>query len=238
MASAAPMAEAAGADSFQEKAFFEYHLYSLPRATRILDNSTQQITLFPTASGVGVQKLLVYYGLPEAAQWGVFAEPRLDRDIRSQANPKLDVYVRFENKAENRMGMPLPKGKVRVFQRDDADGTLEFVGEDLIDHTAKDEKVLVKVGQAFDVVGDRVQTKFDVNRGRHLMVETYRITLRNHKPAPVRVLVKENLFRWTSWEIANASDPFVKVDARTITFEVDVPADGAKDVEYTVRYTW
>jgi hypothetical protein len=223
---------------FEEKAFFEYHLYTLPRPTSVLDQSTQQITLFPSASDVAVQKLLVYYGLPEAAHWGAFPEPRTDRDIRSGANPKLDVYVRFENRKENRMGMPLPRGKVRVFQRDDADGTLEFVGEDLIDHTPRDEKVLVKVGQAFDVVGDRVQTDFQLDTGRCTMTDAYKITLRNHKDTAVRVLVKENLFRWTTWEVSQTSDPFVKTDARTITFEVDVPPNGEKVVTYTARYTW
>jgi hypothetical protein len=238
---APPMAAApaeGGAAGFEEKAFFEYHLYTLPRPTSVLDQSTQQITLFPTARDVAVRKLLVYYGLPEAAQWGALPAPRTDRDVRSSANPKVDVYVRFENRRENRMGMPLPRGKVRVFQRDDADGTLEFVGEDRIDHTPRDEQVLVKVGQAFDVVGDRVQTAFDYDRARRTMVESWRITLRNHKPAAARVLVKESLFRWTNWEIVGPSDPFVKADARTITFEVDVPPDGAKAVEYTVRYSW
>jgi hypothetical protein len=229
------MREEAG---FEEKSFYEYHLYTLPRRTDVLANTTQQLTLFPTARGVSVEKVLVYYGLPDAAHWSFFPSPMTDRNFGSQSNPKVDVYVRFKNAKDNKMGMPLPKGKVRLYKQDDADGTLEFLGEDLIDHTPKDETVLVRTGQAFDVVGERTQTDFRVDERGHWMTDTYRITLRNHKEAPVRVIVKENLFRWTNWELLNPTDPFTKVDARTIHFEVDVPANGEKVVNYTVRYTW
>ncbi len=234
----APMAAAAAAPGFVEKSFFEYHLYTLPYPTDVLDASTQQIALFPTAHDATVEKVLVYYGLPEARHWGAFGEPRTDRDIRSSANTKLDVYVKFRNEKSNQLGMPLPKGKIRVFQKDDADGGLEFVGEDLIDHTAKDEKVLVKVGQSFDVVGDRTQTDFQIDTGRKTMVDAYQIVVRNHKDVAQKVLVRENLFRWTNWEIAVSTDPFAKIDARTIEFEVTVPPNGEKVVGYRVRYTW
>jgi hypothetical protein len=226
----------ADAGGFEEKAFFEYHLYTLPRRTDVLENTTQQLTLFPTARGAAVEKVLVYYGLPEAANWGFLPQPRTDRDIRSQSNPKVDVYVRFKNAKANQLGMPLPRGKVRVYKTDDADGTLEFVGEDLIDHTPKDETVLVKLGQAFDVVGERTQVKFAV-AGRS-MTETIRVQVRNHKDAAQKVIVKENLFRWLTWQMVETSDPFTKVDARTIHFDLDVPANGEKTVTYTVTYTW
>ncbi len=236
----APMAAAkpGGRAGFEEKSFFEYHLYTLPYPTDVLEASTQQIALFPTAHDASVEKVMVYYGLPEAAYWGVFAQPRTDRDIRSSANPKVDVYVRFKNEKGNQLGMPLPKGKIRVFQKDDADGSLEFVGEDLIDHTPKDETVLVKVGKAFDVVGDRTQTDFTIDTGRKTMTDSYKIVLRNHKATAVKVLVKETLFRWTNWEILAQSDPFTKLDARSMQFDVTVPPDGEKTITYTVRYTW
>jgi hypothetical protein len=230
--------EARRDEAFQEKAFFEYHLYTLPRRTSVLDQTTQQLTLFPTATGVGVEKVLVYYGLPEAANWRFFPQPMQDRNLGSQSNPKVDVYVRFVNSKDNRMGMPLPKGKVRVYKQDDADGTLEFIGEDLIDHTPRDEKVLVKLGQAFDVVGERTQTDFKIDTARDWMTDSYRISLRNHKDTAQKVIVKENLFRWTNWEIVEKSDEFQKVDARTIHFEVEVPPHAEKVVTYTVRYTW
>jgi hypothetical protein len=234
---AAP-APAGAADAFEEKAFFEYHLYTLPRKTDVLDASTQQITLFPQATGVTVRKHLVYYGFPEAAHWGAFPQPRVDRDIRPSSNPKVDVWLRWKNARENRMGMPLPRGKVRVYQQDPADGTLEFLGEDLIDHTPRDEEVSVRLGQAFDVVGERTQTAFEADTRRRTMRDAYRITLRNHKDAAQRVTVKENLFRWTRWEIESTTHPFTKVDARTVHFDVEVPPHGQTVVEYAVRYGW
>jgi len=236
-AMAAEMADASAA-GFQEKAFFEYHLYTLPRRTDILANTTQQITLFPTARDVSVEKLLVYYGLPEAAHWGVFGQPMQDRGLGSQSNPKVDVYVRFRNDKASNLGMPLPKGKMRVYKKDDADGTLEFLGEDLIDHTPKDEKVLIRLGQAFDVVGERTQTNFTIDTSRRVITESFRIQIRNHKKEAAKVIIRENLFRWTQWQITQASDKYEKIDARTIHFEVTVPPDGEKTVTYTVRYTW
>jgi hypothetical protein len=223
---------------FQEKSFFEYHLYTLPRRTDVLDQTTQQLTLFPTAHGVPVERVLVYYGLPEAASWSFAPQAQTDRNLGAQSNPKVDVYLRFQNAEASRLGMPMPRGKVRVYKQDDADGTLEFVGEDLVDHTPKDETVLVKLGQAFDVVGERKQLDFKVDSRRDWMQESFQIVLRNHKDAPVRVIVKENLFRWTNWEIVEKSDPFEKTDARTIQFEVDVPPNAAKSVTYTVKYSW
>lgn len=225
-------------DSFQEKSFFEYHMYTLPRSVDILSNTTQQITLFPTARDVAVEKVLVYYGLPSGAYWNFSAQPNVDRSLGGQSNPKVDVYVRFKNDKNSNMGMPLPKGKVRVYKKDDADGTLEFIGEDLIDHTPKDEKVLIKLGQSFDVVGERTQVDFTMDTGRKTMTESFRIQIRNHKNTNQKVIIKENLYRWTTWEIAESSDKHDKVDARTIHFEVDVPAEGEKTVEYKVRYTW
>ncbi len=222
---------------FQEKAFFEYHLYSLPRRTNITQNGTQQITLFPTATGVGTEKVLVYYGLPEASHW-IFPQPMQDRNLGNQSNKKVDVYIRLANTEKNSMGMPLPRGKIRVYKQDNDDGTLEFVGEDLIDHTPKNQNVLVKLGQSFDVTGERTQTNFDINVNGHVITETIRIKLSNAKKTPAKVIIKENLYRWTNWEITKQSEDFKKIDARTIHFEVDVPAEGDKSVEYTVKYTW
>ncbi len=232
------MREKADVAGFEEKAFFEYHLYTLPRRTTIRQNSTQQITLFPTARDVGVEKVFVYYGLPEAARWSFTSEPRTDRDLGNQSNKKVDVYLRFKNSKENNLGIPLPAGKVRVYKEDPDDQSLEFVGEDLIDHTPKDEKVLIKVGQAFDIVGERTRTNFTIDVNKHVMTESFRIELRNHKPEAVNVIIKENLYRWVTWEITEHSDDFEKVDARTIHFPVKVPADGKKTVTYTVKYTW
>ncbi len=223
---------------FQEKSFFEYHLYTLPRRTDILNNSTQQLVLFPTARNIGIEKVLLYYGLPQSANWGFTPSPRTDRGLGATSSKKIDVYLRFQNSEENGLGVPLPAGKVRAYKQDDADGTLEFVGEDVIDHTAKNEKVLIKLGQAFDVVGERTQTNYSMNSAGKTLTESFRIEIRNQKEIEQKVIVKENLFRWTSWEIINKSQDFEKIDARTIHFEVVVPASGSQTVTYTVRYSW
>ena len=223
---------------FQERAFFEYHLYTLPRRTDILSNTTQQITLFPTARDVSVEKVLVYFGLSAGAGWGFSPNPRTDRNLGTQSNPKVDVYVRFQNEEDNNLGMPLPRGKVRVYKRDEADETLEFVGEDLIDHTPRDETVLIRVGQAFDIVGERTQTNFTIDTRANLITESFKIQIRNHKEQHIKVIIKENLYRWVNWQITEASDEHEKIDARTIHFEVNVPPDGERTVTYTVKYTW
>ena len=248
MSSRAAVAMEMDAAGFEEKSFGEYHLYTLPRPVTLPDNSTQQIALFPTVSDVKVEKVLVYYGLPDDARYWVFPTPRTDRELGTQSNTKVDVYYRFDNKEESNLGIPLPKGKVRVFKLDQpaaaagqpqpATGTLEFVGEDLIDHTPKNQQVLIKIGQSFDVTGARTQTNFRADFDRDWLEETIRIELKNAKPQPQKVVVRETLYRWTNWEIKNNTDDFTKVDSRTIHFDVEVPAEGSKTVEYTVRYTW
>ncbi len=232
------MRSAAMADSgFEEKSFFEYHLYTLPRRTDIASNTTQQITLFPTARDVNVEKTLVYFGQPQSGHWR-FGSPASDRNLGTNSNTKVDVYLKFTNAENNQLGRPLPKGKIRVYQRDDADDTLEFIGEDLIDHTAKDETVLIKLGQSFDVVGERKQVDYEYTSGVKRIVESFEITLRNHKPTEQKVIVRESLYRWSNWEITRKSSDFEKLDSRTIHFPVTIPADGEKTVTYTVRYSW
>lgn len=224
-------------DGFQEKSFFEYHLYTLGRPTTLPDNSTKQIELFETARNVPCEKVLVYYGLDSRFR-GVFPSPMTDRNFGNQSNKKVDTYLRLKNSKDNRMGMPLPSGRIRVSQRDLADDSLEFIGEDVIDHTPKDEEVLILLGQAFDVVGERTQMDFKVDNHRDWMEETIEIKLRNHKEQPVRVIAKENLYRWTNWEITESTHKFDKIDARTIHFPVDLPAGGEATIKYTVKYTW
>ena len=222
---------------FEQKAFFEYHLYTLGRPTTLPDRSTKQIELFPVARGVPCEKKLVYYGL--APGWrGVAPSPLTDRNYGVQTNKKVDVYLSFRNSKDNHMGMPLPAGRVRVSKRDDADGTLEFIGEDVIDHTPKDEPVLIRLGSAFDVIGERRQVAFSVDTARRVMTEQIEVKLRNHKDQPVTVEVKESLYRWVNWEIVERSQPYRKQDARTVVFPLRVPANGEQVLDYTVRYNW
>jgi hypothetical protein len=151
-------------------------------------------------------------------------------------NRKVMVMLQFENSEETGLGMPLPKGKVRVY-KEDIDGTAQFVGEDQIDHTPKDEAVRLYLGDAFDIVGERKQTDFR-KLGERTIEESYEITIRNHKDEDVEVRVVENMFRWTEWEITDETMEHVKTDSRTIEYHLEVPADGEETIEYTVRYRW
>ena len=226
--------EAAG---FEEKTFFEYHLYTLGRPSSLPDNSTKQIELFPQVDGVPCQKTLVYYG-QDQFYWGYGGSPYTDRNYGITGNKKVDTYLSFKNANENGMGVPLPAGRVRVSKLDTADGSLEFIGEDRIDHTPRNETVLLKLGSAFDVVGERRQVDFQIDTGRKVITEEIEVKIRNRKDEPVQVIVKENLYRWTNWKIVSSSHPFQKQDARTIHIPVTVAADKEAVVRYTVRYTW
>jgi hypothetical protein len=237
MALGAPRLAEAKSAGFAEKAFFEYHLYTLGRPVDLPDRSTRQIELFPAAHGVACDKTLVYYGL--APGWsGYYSSPLTDRNYGVQTNKKVDVYLSFKNAKANGLGIPLPAGRIRVSKEDPADGSLEFIGEDVVDHTPKDETVMIKLGSAFDVVGERRQTDFSVDTRAHTMTESIEVKLRNHKSEPVTVLVKENLYRWVNWEIVSKTHDFRKVDSRTIEFPVKVAANGEQTVDYTVRYSW
>ena len=233
MMSAVAADEAAG---FDEKAFFEFHLYTLGRRTTLPDNSTKQIELFDVAHRVPARKTLVYYGQGPIGYW--YSDPMVDRNFGNQSNRKVDVYLEFKNDEKVGLGIPLPAGRIRVSQADNADGTLEFIGEDVIDHTPKDEKVLVKLGSAFDVVGERRQVDFSVNTTAKWMEEEIEVKLRNHKKEAVDVIVKENLYRWTNWQIKSSSHTYEKEDARTIHFPVTIAKDGEAVVRYRVRYSW
>ena len=229
---------AVAADSaagFEEKAFFEYHLYTLGRPATIPNNSTKQLELFGQATRVPAKKRLVYYG---ADFGGYYGGPMMDREFGPSSNTKVDVWLEFDNKKVSGMGMPLPAGRIRVSQQDKADGSLEFIGEDKIDHTPKDEDVRVKLGTAFDVVGERRQTDFVLNTKGRVMEEAFEIKLRNHKEQAVEVIVRENLYRWSQWSLIQQSIPSEKKDARTVEFPVRVAAGGEAVVTYRVRYTW
>ncbi|MBK7404245.1 MAG: DUF4139 domain-containing protein [Phycisphaerales bacterium] len=234
MARGGAVAEEAG---FQEKSFFEYHLYTLGRPTTLPDNSTKQIELFEAAKGVPAEKVLVYSGLawPYGGWW---PSPALDRDLGIPMSKEVDVYLKFKNSKEHGLGMPMPKGRIRVNQVDADDGSMEFIGEDVIDHTPKDETVLINMGEAFDVVGERRQVDFRVDLEKDWLDETIEIKVRNHKAEPVNVIVRESLYRWANWNITKKSQGFEKQDSRTVHFPVTIAPDGEAVVTYTVHYNW
>lgn len=204
-------AKAATERQFEEKAFFEYHLYTLQRAATIKNNQIKQLSLFPTAT-TRVKKVYEYNGF--------------------ENEKKINVKLEFENSEKNGLGLPVPAGKVRVYKPDE-DQSQVFIGEDLVDHTPKDEKIRLYVGDAFDVVGERKQiTRKQL--GDRAVEETWEIKLRNHKEEDIGVFVMEHL--WGDWEIRESSHVYNKKDANTVEFLIPVKKDTEATVKYTVLY--
>lgn len=222
---------------FEQKAFFEYHLYTLGRPVTITDNSTKQLELFPSARGVECEKTLLYDGLADAGWYG-YGSPLMDQGYGTQTKKDVDVYLKFINSAERGMGMPLPAGRIRVSKLDPKDQSLEFIGEGVIRHTPRNENVLVRLGKAFDVVGERRQTDFRLDSSRRQMDETIEIKVRNRKNEPVKVIVQERMHRWTTWDVLQQSQAHSKIDSQTIHFPLTIAKDGEAVVTYKVRYTW
>jgi hypothetical protein len=206
---------------FKEEAFFEYHLYTLDRRTTLKDNQTKQMSLLQT-SQVPVKKLFVFSGSSR------FYYGRMDSQGQKQ---KVGVFLELENSQKNRLGMPLPKGIVRVY-KEDKDGALQFVGEDRLDHTPKDERFKIKLGEAFDVVGERIQTDYK-RLSSNLFEVAFEVTLRNHKNEDIKVWVEEPIPG--DWEMQANSHPYEKLQANLIRFEVPVGNDQEVKVKYRIR---
>ena len=222
---------------FTQSELFEYKLYTLQRRTDLNNNETKQIEL-TSGKNVASRKVFIYDGL--ADQWRSWYRNYSYRNQGSfgqQSNQKVGVYVTFKNDEKSGLGIPLPKGKVRVYKRDD-EGKEEFIGEDQIDHTPKDEEVKLYLGNAFDIVGERAQKDFKVISSGHVATETIEIKLRNHKAEAVTVDVYEHPWRWSGWEITSASAEYVKVDQSTVRFPVRLAKDGEKVITYTIQYSW
>jgi hypothetical protein len=228
------MAEEADA-GFAEKAFFEYHLYTLGRRTDLPDNSTRQLQLFPDARGIACAKELVFAPTLAMPYWG---HQQLDQTYGQYTKGDVNVYLRFRNEEAQHLGIPMPAGRIRVMQRDVADDSLEFIGEDVIDHTPRNEDVLIEMGNAFDVVGERKQTDFRVDTRTRNLWESFEIKLRNHKDETVNVAVLENLYRAANWKIENASTKYEKENSNRIRFDVQIPSEGETVISYTAHYSW
>ncbi|MEX2529696.1 MAG: DUF4139 domain-containing protein [Gemmatimonadota bacterium] len=222
----AMMADAVAMESagFSEQGFFEYHLYTLGRPADVVNNEQKQVTLLE-ADAFGVEKKLIFHGATHyyRGQYG-----------QVTADQKVGVFLDFENSEANGLGMPLPKGTVRVYKRDDS-GAQQFIGEDLIDHTPRDETLRIKMGEAFDVVGDRRQLDYGVISSC-VTESAWEVSLRNHKDEDVRVMLVEPV--GGDWELISASHPSERMDAWTFSFEPEVPANGETTVRYRVRVRW
>ncbi|HEV8538935.1 MAG TPA: DUF4139 domain-containing protein [Bacteroidota bacterium] len=226
-----------GAPQFRQTELFEFKLYTLQRRTDIRNNETKQVELV-SGKNVASNKVFIYDGLLD--QWRYWYnnyDYRSQGSFGQQSNPKVGVYVTFKNDEKSGLGIPLPKGKIRVYKRDD-DGKEQFIGEDQIDHTPKDEELKLYLGNAFDIVGERSQVDFKVISPGHVVEETIRIKVRNHKKEPVEVQIYEHPWRWNQWEITKTVTEYVKVDQSTVKFPVKIGKDEEKVLTYTLRYTW
>jgi hypothetical protein len=213
------MAFDAAAAPMQQEAFGEYHLYTLPRRTTIKQNQSKQVSLL-RADGATVTKVYEFRGPGH-----YYSQP-------TESTPEhIGVTLKLKNEEANKLGMPLPAGIMRVYQ-EDSSGMLQFTGEDNVKHTPKDEEITLRLGNAFDVMGERTQTEFNVV-GVNVHQSSYKIVLRNHKDTAVTVDVVETIPG--DWKILEASHPHVKKDAQTAVFTIPVPVDGEVELTYQAQ---
>ena len=222
------------APAVQEKSFDDFHLYTLQRPLSIRDKETKQVE-FLRAPKVIAQKAYVYDGLPSYRYHG----GRNTGSIQGQNFSKdVSIFWEFTNNEESGLGIPLPAGRVRFYRSDDEDGNLEFVGENNIDHTPRNEEVSIYTGNAFDLVGDRKVTDFQYKKSQRWLKESVEVTVKNRSKDPKTIIVYERLWRWLTWEIQNPTMEFEKTDAQTIEFTVPLEPDTEKTITYTAHYTW
>jgi hypothetical protein len=219
----------------EQREFFEYHLYEIPRPVTVRDREIKQIE-FINAAGVPSDRFYVYDGLQcQNYTWycAPSSYPQTDPTYGVVTNARVMVMVEFDT---DEVGADLPGGRVRLYQ-EDVDGAALLIGEDTLDHTPQGETVRLYVGDAFDIIGERIQTDFRTPNS-HSLEEEYSITLSNHKDEAVEVRVVEHLFRWSEWTIFTANADYREMDSSTIEFRVPVPANGEATIHYGVRYTW
>jgi hypothetical protein len=221
---------------FVESGLSEYHLYTLGRRTDLPNNSTKQLELFPAVHDLACHKQLVFTASPQP--WSYWSAPIQDQSYAATSPGTVGAYLEFDNKEANKLGVPLPAGRLRVNQANQADGALEFIGEDVIKHTPRNETLRVKLGNSFDIVGERKQTSFHVDVSAHTIDESFEVSVRNRKKESATVVVREYLYRWSNWEITAKSNAFVKRDAQTVDFPLDIAADGEAKLTYTAHYRW
>ena len=216
-----------------EQAFDEFHLYDIARATTLHDRETKQVE-FVHAENMLAPTIYVYDG---ASGYRFSGGLTTAQNYGITRNKKVAVMREFVNAETNHLGVALPKGRLRFYRRD-TDSQLQFVGENEIDHTPREETIRVTTGDSFDLVGERKATNFRMGSSEKWMNETFEIKLRNRKKEPVEIRVVEHLYRWSNWDITAKSNDFKKTDAQTIEFRIPVKPDEERTVTYTVHYSW
>lgn len=229
MAMAAPAPEAA----VEQREFFEYQLYEVARRVTLNSNETKQVE-FVSETGVPATTFYVYDG--GYAFYGYYS-PIADMSYGQTGITTVGTYLEFTTDEDGGLGADLPAGRIRVYQQD-IDGSALLIGENRIEHTPEGEDIQIYLGNAFDLVGERVQLSFN-QLSRDVYQETYEIRLRNRKDdETVEIRVPERLFRWSNWEILNSSHEFTKTDSASIEFRVDVPPGEETVITYTVQYVF
>jgi hypothetical protein len=220
-----------------QKAFDDFHLYDLNRTVALRDGETKQVQ-FLNAAQVSVHRKYLYDGSAQVQPWYNNDNVNEQRNYGlDNGNTKVAIVEEIKNSESNHLGVPLPAGRVRLY-RSDADGQMEFVGEDMISHTPTEETVRLMTGSAFDVKGSRRQTDFHISVNGHTLDESFEIKITNQKQQPVPVTVVEHLYRGANGGIVEKSSAFTKRDAHTVEFPLQVPPKGESTLTYTVRYTW
>jgi hypothetical protein len=223
----------------QEKNFDEYHLYTASQEVALADGESKQIE-FLRAAGVPARIVYVYEGAKlDAMRMRQYPMEMLRQEpsLGIESNPRVWAMREFENNTASRLGMPLPAGRLRFYRRDSG-GEPEFVGEDSIRHTPRNETVRVFTGAAFDLVGERRRVNFTVDHARAQAEESFEIKVRNRKAEAVEVVVLERLYRWSSWELFANTAPFRKTDSQTVEFRLRVEPNQEGTLSYSVRYRW
>ncbi len=219
---------------FSEASLFEYHAYSMTDPITLPNGSTQQMIFLKNTARIAVQKQYIFEGTPGLLYSNYV---NTDKEI-SIPNQSVRILLTFNNTSQAGLGIPLPAGRVRINQSDLNEGSLEFIGEDIIAHTPPDEAIKLNLGNAFDITGKRKQIDFTIDNNRRIMEETIEITLNNHKDQSVDMSAKETLYRAANWEIVKKSGEYQKLDSQTISFPVTLPKNSEAKIQYTVRYTW
>jgi hypothetical protein len=222
-----------------ESTLDEYHLYSLQRPSTLLNGETKQVE-FLRAANIPSRRIYVYEGYAldltryPGGNWDNISQ---QRDVGLTTNKRVYVMREFRNSEADHLGMPLPKGRMRFYRRD-SEGRMQFIGENTIEHTPKDDTLRVYTGDAFDITAERVRTEFKTDGMRQWMDEAYQIKLRNHKTEAVEVQVIEHMYRGDNWVISANSTDYKKKDSHTAEFTAKLPPDGEQTLTYSVHYTW
>jgi hypothetical protein len=219
-----------------EKAFDDFHLYTLPRPVNLKNGETKQVQ-FMEGDGVTVTRSYEYRPFPTVAPYFSPGFHNAARVLGGEPSRHVEIRQEIQNSKTNHLGLPMPAGRMRVYRREST-GQMQFVGESTVEHTPENQTLRISSGQAFDLTAERIQTDFHVDQNSHIMDESFQIKFSNAKPEPVTIHAIESLNRSENWQVTEHSADFTKHDAHTLDFPTKVPAKGESTFTYTVHYTW